>query len=95
MAFSFFGRRESVVGAPQRIELPRPAIPGGDIERPQPRAAYMEPQMGTPFRGWWPALPPDAKDEVRSAWWRATSRTIDAIQNSGWLAGAVEKPSPR
>lgn len=39
---------------------------------------------------WNPALR-EPLDDYRSAWIEVTSRTIDALHNSGWLAGGVEQ----
>jgi len=46
-------------------------------------------QMPLFFR-WRPALR-ETNEDIRSAWQLATARTIDQLQNSGWLAPAAEK----
>ena len=33
----------------------------------------------------------DARDDVRVAWGRAASRAVDALHNSGWIAGVTEQ----
>lgn len=75
---------------PVRKEPPPPAIPSGDDRRPQTRGAYMNGERSLTFRQWMPPLR-DPREDVRSAWWRATARAIDIMQNSGWIAGAVLK----
>jgi len=42
------------------------------------------------FFHWHPALR-EANDDVRAAWRMATARTVNSIQNSGWLAGCIEQ----
>lgn len=42
------------------------------------------------LQNWRPALR-EASDDVRAAWATAASRAIDMIQNSGWIAGAVDQ----
>lgn len=39
---------------------------------------------------WNPALR-EARDDVRTAWTVAAARAVEALQNSGWLAGAINK----
>ncbi len=66
--------------------------------RPAPGAAFMRGgqsdiatgQVSPFFIGWQPSLR-SARDDVRHAWTDATARAIDAAQNSGWIAGAVEQ----
>jgi lambda family phage portal protein len=58
--------------------------------RPAPSAAYMRGEASPTFAGWHPALR-SASDDVKVAWRLATARAVDMIQNSGWLAGAVEQ----
>lgn len=55
--------------------------------RPKPQAGFMRNDF---LRGWRPALR-ETSDDVRTAWATAASRTIDMIQNSGWIAGAVDQ----
>lgn len=74
------------VPAGSRAHVPAslPAVP------PVPSAAYMRGEASPTFNGWHPALR-SASDDVKAAWRLATSRSVDMIQNSGWLAGAVEQ----
>jgi len=58
--------------------------------RPTPSAAYMRGEQLPLFFRWSPALR-DASEDVKVAWRLATARSIDAIQNSGWLSGCVEQ----
>ena len=58
--------------------------------RPTARSGYMTGGPNSFFWSWRPALR-DSRDEVRTAWVPAASRAIDAIHNSGWLAGAVDQ----
>jgi len=60
--------------------------------RPRTRevAAFMKGEQSPVFAGWRPQLR-DASDEVQFSWVAAASRAIDAIHNSGWLAGAVDQ----
>ncbi len=58
--------------------------------RGKPGAQYMRGERSTVFGGWHPVLR-DAREDVRAAYWRASARTIDSIQNSGWIAGVVRR----
>jgi lambda family phage portal protein len=58
--------------------------------RPSPSASYMRGGRGVTFNGWRPALR-DTQDDIDAAWDNAAARTIDVIQNSGWIAGAVDQ----
>ncbi|MDN2578929.1 phage portal protein [Aquibium sp. ELW1220] len=62
----------------------RPAAP------PTIRADFMRGNRGVVFGGWRPALR-DAADDVGASWDLAAARTIDLIQNSGWMAGALDQ----
>jgi lambda family phage portal protein len=54
----------------------------------RPVARYFRPD--TPIlQGWLPALR-EARTDVRSAYTLAAARSIDALQNSGFIAGAVQ-----
>lgn len=57
---------------------------------PRPGAAYMRGEASPFFFGWRPTLR-DPRDDVRAGWANATARAIDALHNSGWLAGAVDQ----
>lgn len=58
--------------------------------RPQPGAQYMGGGASPFFIGWNPALR-DQRYDVRAAYTAAAARAIDALHNSGWLAGAVQQ----
>jgi len=58
--------------------------------RPTPGAAYMRNEQMPMFFRWHPALR-DSSDDVKAAWRLATARSIDVIQNNGFLAGAIEQ----
>ena len=80
------------MGALARIaDVARGAI-GLRPDRPVARSqtGFMQGGWGSFFGGWLPALR-DTRDDVRSAWTPAAARTINAIQNSGWLAGAIDQ----
>ncbi len=63
----------------------------GALTRPGgPSASYMRGEASPFFFNWRPALR-DASDDVRSGYVAAASRAIDTMQNSGWIAGAVEQ----
>ena len=53
-------------------------------------SGYMRGEQMPLFFHWHPALR-EANDDVRAAWRLATARTVNAIQNSGWLAGSAEQ----
>lgn len=67
-------------GSVRPLSLPAP--------RPAPGAAFMRGEAMPLFFRWHPALR-EANDDVKSAWRLATARTIDAVQNNGWLAGLL------
>ena len=56
----------------------------------RPSSAYMKNEASPVFAGWRPQLR-DASDDVRAGWVAAAARAIDAIHNSGWLAGAIDQ----
>lgn len=59
--------------------------------RGTPGAAFMRGGLGNAFfASWRPALR-DPRDEVRASYVNAAARTIDAVHNSGWLAGVVDQ----
>lgn len=90
--------------AKPRIRVPAgssytpPALPQGAPSRPAAQSAFMMRsgpgegfrERSPTFQGWYPALR-EISDDVRAAWRIGTARTVDSIQNSGWLAGAVDK----
>ncbi|WP_321504055.1 phage portal protein [Breoghania sp.] len=69
-----------------------PIIPrGSDAARPTPAAQYLRPDRGGFVQGWpQPALR-DARHDVRMAWGAVASRSIETIQNNGWMSGAVDQ----
>lgn len=69
----------------------RGAVIDGAVVRPSgPSAAYMRGGASPFFFNWNPALR-DQRDEVRASYVQAAARTIDAMHNSGWIAGAVDQ----
>lgn len=78
---------------------PRIRVPAGSaampVARPATSAGFMRSGEGfrersPTFAGWHPALR-EISDDVKQAWRLGTARAVDSIQNSGWLAGAVDK----
>lgn len=59
--------------------------------KPEVRAAYMNSGANPVFRMW--PRPPlrDARDDVRIAWTEAAARSLDLIQNSGWISGMIDQ----
>lgn len=57
---------------------------------PRPTAQFMRGEGSPFFFSWRPALR-DASQDVQAAWVNAAARAIDAIHNSGWIAGGVEQ----
>lgn len=64
-------------------------IPQMPVGRSAPQSAFMHGERSTTFRGWHPALR-ETSDDVRASWRIGTARAVDAMQNSGWLTGAVD-----
>lgn len=60
--------------------------------RRAPSAGFMRDSSAGFLSSWRPTLR-DAQDDVRQSWGLAAARSIDTLQNSGWLAGAVEQAS--
>jgi lambda family phage portal protein len=54
------------------------------------RAGYMNDGRGVTMSGWRPSLRESSKD-VEQAYLPAAARATDALQNMGWIAGAVEQ----
>jgi lambda family phage portal protein len=63
---------------------------GGAPAKPAVTSQYMRGGATPFFFNWRPALR-DGREDVREAYYFAAARAIDAIQNSGWLAGAVSQ----
>lgn len=55
-----------------------------------PRSEFMQGGRGVTMAGWQPRLR-SAADDVGMAWDKAAARAIDSIQNSGWIAGAIDQ----
>jgi len=58
--------------------------------KPAVSSQYMKGNASPFFFNWRPALR-DTRDDAREAYYTAAARAIDAIQNSGWLTGAVNQ----
>lgn len=61
-----------------------------DLDKPKTRSTFLRNLQDPLLYAWNPALR-EPLDEYRAAWIEVTSRTIDALHNSGWLAGGVEQ----
>jgi lambda family phage portal protein len=61
-----------------------------EVTRPAPASSFMRGGRGVTFGGWRPALR-DSQDDISEAWDLAAARTIDMVQNSGWLAGSIDQ----
>ena len=60
------------------------------VARPAPHSSFMRGGELPVFFRWQPSLR-ESNDDVRQAWRLAAARSVDSIQNSGWLAGATEQ----
>ena len=56
----------------------------------RPMSAYMRNDTSPYLGSWQPALR-EASQDVRQSYMRAASRVVDMVQNSGWIAGAVDQ----
>lgn len=65
-------------------------FPMAPIAAPRVRSEFMRGTRGMTMAGWNPALRP-IQDDVRSGWMPAAARTMDLIQNVGWIAGAMNQ----
>jgi lambda family phage portal protein len=65
-------------------------IVGLPTTKPAVQSQYMKGNASPFFFNWRPALR-DSRDDAREAYMIAAARAIDAIQNSGWLTGAVNQ----
>lgn len=79
----------------------RNAVRGAGSEFPASSPQHSAQYFRSPGSGgaaalfsWRPALR-DAKDDVARSYTEAAARAIDALHNSGWLAGAVEQAAAR
>lgn len=64
--------------------------PSGETSRSRIGSAYMRGGRHVTFAGWRPPLR-EPQVDISSAWDSAAARVVDAIHNSGWLAGAIEQ----
>ncbi len=55
-----------------------------------PSSSFMRGGRGVTFGGWRPSLR-DTQDDISDAWDSAVARTIDVVQNSGWLSGSIDQ----
>lgn len=60
------------------------------VTRGQPSSQYMRGNDSPYFFSWTPALR-DQRDDVRQGYVHAAARAVDGLQNSGWIAGAVDQ----
>lgn len=60
------------------------------VEAPKVSSQYMRGEASPFFFSWNPALR-DARSDVIQGYIKAAARTIDAVHNSGWLAGAINQ----
>lgn len=56
----------------------------------RPTSTYMRNDASPYLASWQPALR-EASQDVRQSYTRAAARTVDMVQNSGWIAGAVDQ----
>lgn len=68
----------------------RPAQLPAQMPERRPGASYMRGGRGIAFEGWRPWMR-EQQDEVASSWDAAAARVMDAVHNSGWLAGALDQ----
>jgi lambda family phage portal protein len=65
-------------------------IAGLNPAKPAVSSQYMKGNASPFFFNWRPTLR-DQREDVREAYMTAAARAIDSIQNSGWLAGAINQ----
>lgn len=68
----------------------RPAPTTAPEHRARVQSTFMRGDMSPYLMAWQPALR-EASDDVRQGYVKAAARTIDMVQNSGWIAGAVDQ----
>jgi lambda family phage portal protein len=61
-----------------------------DVARPRAKNLFFRNDRDPLLFAWNPVLR-EANQDVRNSWTKAVARTIDTLQNSGWVAGAVEQ----
>lgn len=69
--------------------IPRPVDAGGAAVRPQ--AGYLRPDRTGFIAGWTQPALRESRHDVRAAWRPVAARAVETIQNSGWMAGAVDQ----
>jgi lambda family phage portal protein len=72
------------------LSAPGPQLPQVSTGRPMAGADYMRGNLSPIMFGWRPQLR-DPRVDVMRSWVDATARTIDALHNSGVLAGGVDQ----
>lgn len=65
--------------------------PQGPMPTPRPSSAYLRDLPQNALLSMPLATLRDAAEDVRLAWGQAAARTMEALHNNGWIAGAVEK----
>jgi len=75
--------------SPRTRTIKRPATKDVASAR-KPGASFMRNDTSSYLSSWQPALR-EASDDVRQSYTRAAARTIDMVQNSGWISGAVDQ----
>lgn len=70
----------------------KPQKRAGDMvaSRGRPSTAFMTGERAVTMLGWNPVLR-ETRDDVRAAYDKAAARSVDAMQNIGWIAGAIEQ----
>src|SRR5687768_3640957 len=61
-----------------------------EVARARPGANFMRNDISTFLASWQPALR-EASADVKQSYVRAAARTIDMVQNSGWISGAIDQ----
>jgi lambda family phage portal protein len=61
-----------------------------DVGRPGTRSRFLRDEQSPILFGWTPRVR-EPLDEHREAWQAATSKAIDSMHNSGWLAGGIDQ----
>jgi lambda family phage portal protein len=84
--------KDAIGSIAARLSAPAAALARARSRDYAPVARYMRDSSAGFLSSWNPALR-DAQDDVRSSWRQAAARSIDALQNSGWLSGAITQAS--
>ena len=65
-------------------------VDGTPLRPPPARSAYFKGDSASPIlQQWRPAVRED-RDDIRAAWQASAGRAVDAMQNSGFIAGMIE-----